>query len=248
MDEKKQMNRRDFLKIVGISTVGATAAFYGCTPDKKKAGESTKEVPVGKMTYRQFPPNEDKVSLLGYGCMRWPTLPAPGGDGNVIDQEEVNRLVDYAIEHGVNYFDTAPVYVQGWSEKSTGIALKRHPRDKFFVATKMSNFSNSDYDFGVKMYHNSLKNLQVDYIDYYLLHMLGAPGKSGLQGRFLDNGLLDFLLKEREAGRIRRLGWSFHGTKEEFDRALAMHDQVHWDFVQIQLNYSDWQHASGRNA
>lgn len=98
------------------------------------------------MTYRQFPPNEDKVSLLGYGCMRWPTLPAPGGDGNVIDQEEVNRLVDYAIEHGVNYFDTAPVYVQGWSEKSTGIALKRHPRDKFFVATKMSNFSNSDYD------------------------------------------------------------------------------------------------------
>ena len=179
MDEKKQMNRRDFLKIVGISTVGATAAFYGCTPDKKKAGESAKEVPVGKMTYRQFPPNEDKVSLLGYGCMRWPTLPAPGGDGNVIDQEEVNRLVDYAIEHGVNYFDTAPVYVQGWSEKSTGIALKRHPRDKFFVATKMSNFSNSDYDFGVKMYHNSLKNLQVDYIDYYLLHMLGAPGKSG---------------------------------------------------------------------
>ena len=97
------MNRRDFLKIVGISTVGATAAFYGCTPDKKKAGESTTEVPVGKMTYRQFPPNEDKVSLLGYGCMRWPTLSAPGGDGNVIDQEEVNRLVDYAIEHGVNY-------------------------------------------------------------------------------------------------------------------------------------------------
>lgn len=130
------MNRRDFLKIVGISTVGATAAFYGCTPDKKKSGESTKEVPVGKMTYRQFPPNEDKVSLLGYGCMRWPTLPAPGGDGNVIDQEEVNRLVDYAIEHGVNYFDTAPVYVQGWSEKSTGIALKRHLRDKFFVVPK----------------------------------------------------------------------------------------------------------------
>lgn len=63
------------------------------------------------------------------------------------------------------------------------------------------------------MYHNSLKNLQVDYIDYYLLHMLGAPGKSGLQGRFLDNGLLDFLLKEREAGRIRHLGWSFHGTR-----------------------------------
>ena len=175
------------------------------------------------------------------------SLPAPDGTGNVIDQEEVNRLVDYAIEHGVNYFDTAPVYVQGWSETSTGIALKRHPREKFFVATKMSNFSNSDYDFGVKMYHNSLKKLQVDYIDYYLLHMLGAPGKKGLEGRFLDNGLLDFLLKEREAGRIRHLGWSFHGIKEEFDKALALHDKYHWDFIQIQLNYSDWKHASGNN-
>lgn len=68
MDEKKQMNRRDFLKIVGISTVGATAAFYGCTPDKKKAGESTTEVPVGKMTYRQFPPNEDKGRCTEFGC------------------------------------------------------------------------------------------------------------------------------------------------------------------------------------
>ena len=137
--------------------------------------------------------------------------------------------------------------LQGWSETSTGIALKRHPREKFFVATKMSNFSNSDYDFGVKMYHNSLKKLQVDYIDYYLLHMLGAPGKKGLEGRFLDNGLLDFLLKEREAGRIRHLGWSFHGIKEEFDKALALHDKYHWDFIQIQLNYSDWKHASGNN-
>lgn len=247
MDKQHNINRRDFLKIVGISTLGATASLYGCSPKKDSEKEENTTVPVGKMTYRNFPPYEDKVSLLGYGCMRRPTLPAPDGTGNVIDQEEVNRLVDYAIEHGVNYFDTAPVYVQGWSETSTGIVLKRHPREKFFVATKMSNFSNSDYDFGVKMYHNSLKKLQVDYIDYYLLHMLGAPGKKGLEGRFLDNGLLDFLLKEREAGRIRHLGWSFHGIKEEFDKALALHDKYHWDFIQIQLNYSDWKHASGNN-
>ena len=247
MDKQHNINRRDFLKIVGISTLGATASLYGCSPKKDSEKEENTTVPVGKMTYRNFPPYEDKVSLLGYGCMRRPTLPAPDGTGNAIDQEEVNRLVDYAIEHGVNYFDTAPVYVQGWSETSTGIALKRHPREKFFVATKMSNFSNSDYDFGVKMYHNSLKKLQVDYIDYYLLHMLGAPGKKGLEERFLDNGLLDFLLKEREAGRIRHLGWSFHGIKEEFDKALALHDKYHWDFIQIQLNYSDWKHASGNN-
>ena len=247
MDKQHNINRRDFLKIVGISTLGATASLYGCSPKKDTEKEGNTPVPIGKMTYRNFPPYKDKVSLLGYGCMRWPTLPAPDGTGNVIDQEEVNRLVDYAIEHGVNYFDTAPVYVQGWSETSTGIALKRHPREKFFVATKMSNFSNSDYNFGVKMYHNSMEKLQVDYIDYYLLHMLGAPSKKGLEGRFLDNGLLDFLLKEREAGRIRHLGWSFHGIKEEFDKALALHDKVHWDFVQIQLNYSDWKHASGNN-
>lgn len=69
---------------------------------------------------------KDRVSLLGYGCMRWPTVPSPDGKGDMIDQDAVNELVDYAIAHGVNYFDTSPVYVQGWSEKSTGIALKRH--------------------------------------------------------------------------------------------------------------------------
>lgn len=242
------IHRRDFLKIVGISAATATAAMYGCSTKKKEsAASSSSPVPTDKMTYRNFPGIKDNVSLLGYGCMRWPTLPAPDGTGNVIDQDEVNRLVDYAIEHGVNYFDTAPVYVQGWSEKSTGIALSRHPRDKFLIATKMSNFGNSDYDYGVELYRKSLSNLQVDYIDYYLLHALGSEGPRGFQGRFIDNGLLDFLLKEREAGRIRHLGWSFHGTKAEFDRILAMHDEVHWDFVQIQLNYSDWENAKGNN-
>lgn len=245
--KKDNIDRRDFLKIVGISAAASTATLYGCSSKDNDGDGSDKEVPTDKMTQRTFPGIKDTVSILGYGCMRWPTLPAPGGDGNVIDQDEVNRLVDYAIAHGVNYFDTAPVYVQGWSEKSTGIALKRHPREKFLIATKMSNFASSDYNFGVQMYRNSLKNLQVDYLDYYLLHVLGTVGERGLQGRFLNNGLLDFLLKEREAGRIRHLGWSFHGVKEGFDEALALHDKVHWDFVQIQLNYSDWQHAAGNN-
>ena len=93
------------------------------------------------MTYRQHPTNGDKVSILGYGCMRWPLK--QGSDGkDQIDQEAVNRLVDYAIEHGVNYFDTSPVYVQGMSEKATGIALARHPRNSYYLATKLSNFQN----------------------------------------------------------------------------------------------------------
>lgn len=199
------------------------------------------------MTYRTNPKSGEKVSLLGYGCMRWPTLPAPGGDGNVIDQDAVNELIDYAIAHGVTYFDTSPVYVQGWSEKSTGIALKRHPRDRFQIATKLSNFSNYTRENSIAMYRQSFEDLQVDYIDYYLLHSIGNGGIETFRARYIDNGMLDFLMQEREAGRIRNLGFSFHGTVSVFDEVLAMHEKVHWDFVQIQLNYVDWRHASARN-
>ncbi|MGL4852108.1 MAG: aldo/keto reductase [Phocaeicola sp.] len=246
----KKIDRRDFLKIMGIGAATSTAALAGCSSSKnsKENGQGGgKTIPTDKMEYRTFPQLEDHVSLLGYGCMRWPLLSNPAEGESVIDQEEVNDLVDYAIAHGVNYFDTSPLYIQGWSERATGNALSRHPRDKYYIATKMSNFNSCDYDFGVAMYEKSFKELQVDYIDYYLLHMLGGEGARGLQGRFIENGLLDFLLQEREAGRIRHLGWSFHGTKEGFDEALALHEKVHWDFVQIQLNYSDWENATGRN-
>ena len=177
--------------------------------------------------------------------MRWPTIPAPEKGGNIIDQDAVNRLVDYAIAHGVNYFDTSPVYVQGWSEKSTGIALKRHPREKLIIATKLSNFQNWTRENSIAMYKQSFKDLQTDYIDYYLLHSIGNGGIETFRARYIDNGMLDYLIEERKAGRIRNLGFSFHGTVDVFDEVLAMHD--HWDFVQIQLNYVDWRHASGRN-
>ena len=242
------MDRRDFLKIVGISTVAGTATLYGCKP-KTEAGAASGElgpIPTDKMTYRSFPSlGDDKVSILGYGCMRWPTIPNPKGDGEIIDQEAVNELVDYAIAHGVNYFDTAPVYVQGWSERSTGIALKRHPRESIYIATKLSNFSNPTRENSMAMYHRSFEELQVDYIDYYLLHSLGGGGMAGFRQRYVDNGMMDFLLEERKAGRIRKLGFSFHGSQEVFDELLALHEQYHWDFVQIQLNYVDW---DGSNA
>lgn len=250
-EHNKHINRRDFFKIVGITAATSTAVLYGCrpnngnSPDNKASGE----VPKDKMTYRSFPGlGDDKISLLGYGCMRWPTIPAPDGKGELIDQDAVNELVDYAIAHGVNYFDTSPVYVQGWSEKATGIALKRHPREKLYIATKLSNFANYSRENSLAMYRKSFEEMQVDYFDYYLLHAIG--GGNGMQTfneRYIDNGMLDFLMKEREAGRIRRLGWSFHGSVEVFDQVLAMHERVHWDFVQIQLNYVDWRHATGNN-
>lgn len=96
------------------------------------------------------------------------------------------------------------------------------------------------------MYRQSFIDLQTDYIDYYLLHSIGR-NMEDFQKRYIDNGMLDFLIKEREAGRIRHLGWSFHGQQEVFDKVLAMHDDIHWDFVQIQLNYLDWGHATPGN-
>lgn len=246
---EKDMSRRDFLKIVGISTATATAAtLAGCGPKgagNNETGAGT--VPVGKMDYRTNPKTGERVSLLGYGCMRWPTLPAPEKGGNVIDQDAVNELIDYAMAHGVNYYDTSPVYVQGWSERSTGLALKRHPRDKFFVATKLSNFSNYTRENSIAMYRRSFEELQVDYIDYYLLYSIGNGGIETFRKRYIENGMIDYLMEERKAGRIRNLGFSFHGTKDVFDEVLAMHDRVHWDFVQIQLNYLDWRYASGNN-
>lgn len=245
-NNKKQIGRRDFIKILGIA--GATATgIAACGGDGAKESKQSSVI-KGTMTYRSFPSlGDDKVSLLGYGCMRWPTVPSPDGKGDMIDQEAVNRLVDYAIEHGVNYFDTSPVYVQGWSEKSTGIALKRHPREKYYVATKLSNFSNWSRENSINMYKQSFKELQVDYIDFYLLHSIGNGGIDMFKDRYVNNGMIDYLMKEREAGRIRRLGFSFHGTVDVFDEVLAMHDKVHWDFVQIQLNYVDWRHAKGNN-
>jgi len=245
----KGIDRRGFLKVLGSGAIVSTATFYGCNPKNQTSGGGTnvEYVPTDKMTYRINHNTGDKVSLLGYGCMRLPTKPKADGEGELIDQKEVNKSVDYAIAHGVNYFDTSPVYVQGMSEHATGIALSHHSREKFYIATKMSNFdpATRSKEASIAMYHNSLKNLQVNYIDYYLLHALGIDGKQAYQERFIDNGVLDFLLKEKEAGRIRNLGWSFHGERSFFDYMLSQ--DIKWDFVQIQLNYVDWEHASEQN-
>jgi predicted aldo/keto reductase-like oxidoreductase len=97
----------------------------------------------------------------------------------------------------------------------------------------------------MEMYRKSFENLQTDYIDYYLLHSIS--GYDAFKQRYVDNGMIDFLMEERKAGRIRNLGFSFHGAPKGWDELMATHEQYHWDFVQIQLNYVDWTHAGGRN-
>ena len=245
--DNDKISRRSFLKLFGAGTVATAASMAGCSQGNKAGEQAAEEYknqvepPVGKMTYRENPKTGEKVSLLGYGMMR---LPTKADKDNEFDQEMINKQIDYAIEHGLNYFDTSPVYCQGQSERCTGIALNRHKRSEFFVATKLSNF-NRDYwstEKAKEMYHNSMKELQVDYIDYYLLHAVGGSMEE-FNGRYVDNGMLDYLMKEREAGRIRNLGFSFHGKKAVFDEVLATHDKYHWDFVQIELNYLDWSFA-----
>ena len=240
--KKNNIDRREFFKTAG--TAALVMGGLGCI---SKGGVTAAAADAGSegMTYRTNNGNGDKVSILGYGCMRWPMIKDENGK-DIVDQENVDRLIDYAIEHGVNYFDTAPVYLQGQSEAATGLSLKRYPRESYYIATKLSNFSNATKENSIEMYRSSLRNLQTDYIDYYLLHSLS--GLDTFNQRFGESGIMDFLQAEREAGRIRNLGFSFHGTAEGFDEMMALHEKYHWDFVQIQLNYIDWTHASGRNA
>ena len=248
MENNKNINRRDFLKRLNAATAAiGGASLVGCgNASTGTTAAATKKEKSGGMTYRTTPTTGDKVSLLGYGCLRWFSL--RDKETGIIDQEGVNELVDYAIAHGVNYFDTAPVYCDGECERVTGIALNRHPRDKFFIAAKISNLSPEQFsrEETLKMYENSFKELNMDYIDYMLLHGVGmGKGIEEFEARFINNGVLDDLIEDRKKGRIRNLGWSFHGDVKVFDHLLKLHDEgkYTWDFAQIQLNYVDWKHA-----
>lgn len=234
------MDRRDFLKTAGAGALAVgTTSLTGCSFSSDKRTEVSGDA---SMQTRTSPKNGEKVSLLGYGCMRWPMKKGEDGKDH-IDQEAVNEMVDYAYRNGVNYYDTSPAYLQGQSEEAAGIALSRYPRESYYIATKLSNFNNFSREAGLKMYRDSQKALRTDYFDYYLLHAIGTSGFEGFEERYINNGLLDFLLEEREAGRIRNLGFSFHGRKEVFDQFMALHEKYHWDFVQIEMNYVDWKHA-----
>jgi hypothetical protein len=251
------MKRRDFIKKMGGAAAATSVVLSACKPHNKPI------VPTGvildgqgEMTYRTNPNTGDRVSLLGYGMMRLPV--EQGGTlrdnpDSFIDQELVNQEIDYALEHGVNYIDTAPVYCKGMSEHATGIALARHPRKSYYLATKLSNFSPSTWsrEASINMFENSLKELQTDYVDYLLLHAVGGNTQEldseGLfNARYMDNGILDWLVEQKAAGRIRNLGFSYHGDVKIFDMLLRWHDEgrYHWDFVQIQLNYADWNFAT----
>ena len=241
--------------------MASSALMAACKNDNNNTTVSSESITDGngEMTYRTNPNTGDRVSLLGYGMMRLPVV----GGGSMrdnpdadIDQELVNQQIDYALEHGVNYIDTSPVYCKGLSEHSTGIALARHPRKSYYLATKLSNFSPETWSRAAsqQMFENSLKELQTDYVDYLLLHAIGGfsdelDSLQTFNGRYMDNGILDWLVEQKTKGRIRNLGFSYHGDIKIFDMLLQWHDEgrYHWDFVQIELNYLDWDFADEIN-
>jgi predicted aldo/keto reductase-like oxidoreductase len=246
------MNRREFIKHTTAAVAGSSLLLTACKTKNESLSVIPEESDPKDMTLRVNPNSGDKVSLLGYGMMRLPEKEVVEEAPFELDQERINELVDYALAHGVNYFDTSPVYCQGLSEQATGIALARHPRSSYFVATKMSNFSPTAWarEESIAMFERSLQYLQTDYVDYLLLHSIGgkSAGKDPLQtfnARYMDNGILDWLVAQKQVGRIRNLGFSYHGDISIFDMLLRWHDEgkYHWDFVQIQLNYLDWNHA-----
>jgi len=244
----KEITRRQAIKTMVVA--GTAAAVTGSLLDscKPKTQETKTAQPKGPApegskvftrTWEQL--GGDTVSVLGMGCMRFPRSSGSGRNAP-IDQEQVNAMFDYAIAHGINYFDTAPAY--GGSEVATGIALKRHPRESYYIATKLSNHGerNPTAESAQAMFERSLENLQTDYVDYMLLHNLGSYDQ--FLHRFIDNGALNYLIEQRNSGKIRHLGFSYHGDNENFRRIIDS-NFYNWEFVQIQMNYLDWKSMNG---
>jgi predicted aldo/keto reductase-like oxidoreductase len=184
------------------------------------------------MQYRTFGKTGEKVSVLGYGCMRYPQR------AGRIDEKRAERQMIGAIEAGVNYFDTA--YVYPGSEAVLGNALAKGYRDKVMIADKIPPylvFSRKDMD---KILEASLKRLQSDRIDFYLAHGLGDYSA---WERFRDLGFADFVSHAKAAGKIKHVGFSWHGSKDEFKKVV---DDFDWEFAQIQYNYLDEHFQAGR--
>lgn len=192
------------------------------------------------MIYKNF--QNHKLSALGLGAMR---LPVIGEDDSKIDETAAEKMVDYAMEHGINYYDTAWGYHGGQSELVIGRALKRYPRESYYLATKFPGYDLSNMDKVEEIYEKQLKKCGVEYFDFYLFHNVCEMNIDA----YLDDkyGIYRYLMKQKRAGRIRHLGFSAHGSYDVMKRFLEAYGEG-MEFCQIQLNYLDWifQDAKGK--
>jgi len=180
------------------------------------------------MNYRVNPKNGDKLSALGFGCMRFAK-----------DEKELERQIIYAIENGVNYFDTAYIYPQ--SEATLGRLLSKGYRERVKIATKLPPYLVKKYEDLDKIFKTQLDRLQTDYIDYYFIHMLTDVT---VWRRLVNLGILKWIEEKKQSGQIINLGFSYHGGKQEFIKLVDVYD---WEFCMIQYNYFDEHNQAGKS-
>lgn len=182
-----------------------------------------------------------KLSLLGFGTMRLPLV--SGDPSGQVDEKKTEEMVDYAIAHGVNYFDTAYPYHNGESERIIGRLLKKYKRDQYYLATKYPGHQLSESYNPAEIFEEQLKKCGVDYFDFYLLHNVY---ENSIQ-TYTDPrwGIVDYFLEQKKAGRIRHLGFSSHGSLDNLREFLDLYGDK-MEFCQIQLNYLDWTLQNGK--
>lgn len=192
------------------------------------------------MVYKEY--QDLKLSALGLGAMR---LPVVDGDDAQIDEKAAAEMVDYAMEQGINYYDTAWGYHGGNSEFVMGRALSKYPRERFYLATKFPGYDLSNMDKVEEIFEKQLEKCQVEYFDFYMFHNVCEMNIDA----YLDEkyGIYDYLLKQKENGRIKHLGFSAHGSIDVMKRFLDAYGEK-MEFCQIQLNWLDWsfQDAKGK--
>ena len=201
--------------------------------EKRKRRTDRQFVRKGEtMIYRNF--QEIKLSGLGMGAMR---LPVIDGDDSRIDETKTQAMVDYAMEQGVNYYDTAWGYHDGHSETVMGKALSRYPRENYYLATKFPGYDLSNMDKVEEIFEKQLEKCGVEYFDFYLFHNVCEMNIDA----YLDEkyGIYEYLMKQKAAGRIRHLGFSAHGNLDVMKRFLDAYGKD-MEFCQIQLNFLDW--------
>ncbi len=191
------------------------------------------------MIYKQF--QDLQLSALGMGAMR---LPVIGGDDAKIDQLAVDRMVDVAMERGINYYDTAWGYHSGSSEIAIGRSLGRYPRERWHLATKFPGYDLSNMNQVKTVFERQLEKCGVDYFDFYLFHNVCEMNIEA----YLDPkyGIFDYLTEQKRSGRIRHLGFSAHGSREVIQRFLEAYGKG-MEFCQLQMNYLDWSFQDVKN-